>query len=99
LRFDLIYASVSARTRGIMFLIFAAALVGLYAISLPAVVDYVTFMKVQKTAYLRLRFDWVFSIYVVFVIAIIVRYVWLAWQVMQGSAPEEFDPAKAGSGV
>ena len=32
--------------------------------SLPAVVDYVTFMKVQSTAYLDIRFDWLFSIYV-----------------------------------
>ncbi len=99
MRFDLIYASAGPRVRGAMFLIFAAALVVLYGISLPAVVDYVTFMKVQKTAYMHLRFDWVFSIYVVFVVAIIARYIWLSWQVLRGSAPDEFDPAKAGSGV
>ena len=40
-----------------------------------------------------------FSIYIVFVVAIIVRYIWLSWQVLRGSAPEEFDPTKAGSGV
>ena len=32
--------------------------------------DYVTFMKVEKTAYLKIRFDWLFSIYVVFVVAV-----------------------------
>lgn len=99
MRFDLIYASVGPRTRGIMFLICAVSLICLYGISLPAVVDYVTFMKVEKTAYLKLPFDWVFSIYVIFVVAIIIRYVWLCWQVLRGSAPEEFDPTKAGSGV
>jgi C4-dicarboxylate transporter DctQ subunit len=99
MRFDLIYASVGSRVRGAMFLVFATVLVVLYGMSLPAVVDYVTFMKVQKTAYMHLRFDWVFSIYVVFVVATIVRYVWLSWQVLRGSAPDEFDPAKAGSGV
>lgn len=99
MRFDLIYASVGPRTRGVMFLIFAVSLVGLYTISLPAVVDYVTFMKVEKSAYLKIRFDWLFSIYIVFVVAIIVRYIWLSWQVLRGSAPEEFDPTKAGSGV
>jgi C4-dicarboxylate transporter DctQ subunit len=99
MRFDLIYASVGPRTRGVMFLIFAVSLIGLYAISLPAVVDYVTFMKVEKSAYLKIRFDWLFSIYIVFVVAIIVRYIWLSWQVLRGSAPEEFDPTKAGSGV
>ena len=99
MRFDLIYASVGPRMRGVMFFVFAASLVILYAFSLPAVWDYVTFMKVEKTAYMKIRFDWLFSIYIVFVVAVIVRYVWLCWQVLRGSAPEEFDPTKAGSGV
>ena len=70
-----------------MFLIAAASLIVLYAISFPAVLDYVTFMKVEKTAYLKIRFDWLFSIYIVFVVAIIIRYLWLSWQarVRQGA--------------
>lgn len=99
MRFDLIYASVGRRTRSVMFLTFAAVLVFLYGISLPAVIDYVAFMKVEKTAYMKIRFDWLFSIYVVFVVAVIVRYIWLSWQVLRGTAPEEFDPTKASSGV
>ncbi len=99
MRFDLLYASARPRMRSAMFLIFAVSLILLYGMSFPAVLDYVTFMKVQKTAYMHLRFDWVFSIYLVFVVAVIVRYVWLCWQVLRGSAPDEFDPAKAGSGV
>ena len=31
-------------------------------------------MKVEKTAYLKIRFDWLFSIYVVFAVAVLVRY-------------------------
>jgi TRAP-type C4-dicarboxylate transport system permease small subunit len=99
IRFDLLYASAGPAARRVMFLISAAALVALYAISFPAVLDYVTFMKVEKTAYLKIRFDWLFSIYIVFVIAVIIRYLWLAWQALRGRAPEEFDPTKAGSGV
>ena len=99
MRFDLIYAAVGARTRGVMFLICAASLIFLYGISFPAVVDYVTFMKVERSSYLEIRFDWLFSIYVIFVVAIIIRYLWLSWQVLRGDAPDEFDPTKAGSGV
>lgn len=99
MRFDLIYASVTPRARGVMFLTFAAALIVLYGISFPAVLDYVTFMKVEKSAYLKVPFDWLFSIYIIFVIATIVRYLWLSWQVLRGDAPDEFDPTKAGSGV
>ena len=61
--------------------------------------DYVTFMKVEKTAYLKIRFDWLFSIYSIFVVAVIIRYLWLSWQALRGKAPKEFDPTKAGSGV
>ena len=82
-----------------MCIITALALITLYLVSLPAVIDYVTFMKVQRTAYLKVRFDLLFSIYIVFVIAVVIRYVWLAWQAVRGVAPEEFDPTTASSGV
>lgn len=99
IRFDLVYASVGPRTRRVMFLISATALVGLYLVAFPATLDYVTFMKVESTAYLKIRFDWLFSIYLVFVVAVIVRYLWLSWQALFGRAPQEFDPTKASSGV
>lgn len=99
MRFDLIYASVGPRVRSAMFLVCAASLIVLYGVSFPAVLDYVTFMKVEKSAYLKIRFDWLYSIYAVFVVAIIARYLWLSWRVLRGGAPEEFDPTKAGSGV
>jgi TRAP-type C4-dicarboxylate transport system permease small subunit len=99
IRFDIIYGAVGPKPRRIMGIVTALALIALYLVSLPAVVDYVTFMKVERTAYLKIRFDLLFSIYVVFVVAVIVRYIWLAWQAMRGVAPEEFDPTKASSGV
>jgi hypothetical protein len=82
-----------------MCVISGTVLVVLYLVSLPAVVDYVTFMKVQSTAYLKIRFDLLFSIYIVFVVATIIRYIWLSWQALRGVAPDEFDPTKASSGV
>jgi len=80
IRFDLILASVPSVARRGMTIITAAAIVILFAVSLPAVVDYVSFMRVQRTAYFHLRFDCLFSIYVVFAIAAIVRYLWIGWR-------------------
>lgn len=91
IRFDLFYAMAGRRTRRVMFLVSALSLVGLYAISLPAVVDYVTFMKVEKTAYLKIRFDWLFSVYVIFVVAAIARYLWLGWRALVGEPPAAGD--------
>jgi hypothetical protein len=82
-----------------MQLICAAAIIFLFGVSLPAVVDYVMFMKVESTAYLKIRFDYLYSIYVVFAVATIIRYMWLGFQAIRGTAPDAFDPTKAGSGV
>jgi TRAP-type C4-dicarboxylate transport system permease small subunit len=99
IRFDILYGAVGPGARRVMCIITAVALVALYLISFPAVLDYVSFMKVEKTGYLKIRFDWLFSIYVVFVVATVIRYIWLAWQAMRGVAPDDFDPTKASSGV
>ena len=82
-----------------MAIVTAVALLVLYGMSLPAVFDYVTFMKVQSTAYLKIRFDLLFSIYVIFAVAVLIRYAWILWRALRGTAPEEFDPTKASSGV
>lgn len=99
IRFDLVYSSASDRARRVMGVITAAALVSLFGMSLPAVVDYVTFMRVESTAYLKIRFDYLYSIYVVFAVAMIVRYVWIAWDALWGRAPEAYDQTKASSGI
>jgi C4-dicarboxylate transporter DctQ subunit len=99
IRFDLIYGAAGRRMRRVMAIVTAVALLALYGLSLPAVVDYVSFMKVQSTAYLDIRFDWLFSIYVVFVVAVLVRYAWILWWALRGRGPEAFDPTKASSGV
>jgi TRAP-type C4-dicarboxylate transport system permease small subunit len=87
IRFDIFYGGVSPGARRVMLVIFATAVVGLFLLSLPAVWDYVTFMAVQRTAYLRIRYDHLFSIYVVFAVAIIVRYLWLASLALRGHDP------------
>ena len=99
IRFDIIYGSVGPTARRLMMIVAAATLVALYTISLPAVIDYVAFMKVQETSYLDIRFDMLFSIYVIFAVAAIVRYLWLGWRALRGDDPGAYDPTKAGSGV
>ena len=99
IRFDILYAAVGDRTRRTMVVISALALIILFGISLPAVIDYVMFMKVEKTAYLKIRFDWLYSIYAIFAVAAIVRQFWLGYQAIWGKGTEAFDPTKASSGI
>lgn len=99
IRFDLFWGAATARGLRVMQVIGSASLVVLFTWSLPAVIDYVTFMRVESTAYLKIRFDVLYSIYVVFAIAMIVRHLWLCTLAIRGKAPEGFDPTKASSGV
>ena len=99
IRFDILYSAVSDKWRRAMVVICAVALVVLFTISLPAVIDYIQFMKVQKTAYLKIRFDWLFSIYGVFAVVMIVRQIWLGYRAIWGRAPDAVDPTKASSGI
>lgn len=87
IRFDILYGSVRPAVRRLFMVVIAAGVIGLFLLSLPAVWDYVTFMKVQRTAYLKIRFDWLFSIYVVFAVAVILRYAWLALRAIAGHDP------------
>ena len=99
IRFDLIYSAVTPKTRRVMMAIACLSTVILYAVSFPATIDYVTFMKVEKAAYLKIRMDWLYSLYVVFVAAVLVRYLWLSWQALRGKTAGDIDPTKAASGV
>ncbi|KPF45831.1 TRAP transporter small permease [Rhizobium sp. AAP43] len=99
IRFDLFWGSASANGLRVMQIIGSLSLAALFLWSLPAVIDYVMFMKVESTAYLKIRFDVLYSIYVVFAIAMIIRHIWLCVLAFRGKAPEGFDPTKASSGV
>ena len=80
IRFDILYQSVGTRTRRIFRVASAIAVVALYAISLPATISYIAFMKIERSAYLDIRFDYLFSIYILFACATIVRYSWILWR-------------------
>ncbi|KKC34006.1 TRAP transporter small permease [Devosia psychrophila] len=99
IRFDILYSAVSDRWRRVLVVASAVMLIVLFGISLPAVIDYVMFMKVEKTAYLKIRFDWLYSIYAIFAVATIVRQFWLGYQAIWGKGTEEYDPTKVSSGV
>ena len=99
IRFDLLSGAAGRRARVAMGIIAGAAIVILYGVSFPAAYDYVTFMKVEKTSYLRIRMDWLFSIYLIFAIAVIARYLWLLSHFLRGKDPGEADPTQASSGL
>jgi len=98
-RFDLISGSLGPLGRRLVDLIVAVAAVVLFGMSLPATIKYVGFMKIESSSYLNIRLDVLYSIYVVFALAVIVRYVWAIVGALRGETPEIADVTKAGSGL
>jgi TRAP-type C4-dicarboxylate transport system permease small subunit len=98
-RFDLISGRLGPTGRRVVGLIVAVAAVVLFGMAMPATISYVAFMKVESSSYLKIRLDILYSIYVVFAAAVIVRYLWAIVTVIRGEAPEEADVTKATSGL
>ncbi len=99
IRFDLISGAAGPRARRIMGIIAGISIVMLYAASLPATIKYVSFMKVESTSYLKIRFDWLFSIYVFFVVAVVIRYLWILSRLLRGKDPAAPDLTNVSSGL
>jgi TRAP-type C4-dicarboxylate transport system permease small subunit len=92
-RFDILYGNVPERVRRIFTVVSGLALIVLYGISLPAAYGFVAFMKVERSAYLHITINYLYSIYLIFAVASICRYAWLVWSAIRGrfgsTAPAE----------
>ena len=99
IRFDLVSGSLPPAGRRIVGIIVSLAAVVLFGMSLPASWSYVTFMKVESASYLKIRLDILYSIYIIFAVAVIIRYAWTAWDLIRGEVPEVTDPGKASTGL
>lgn len=92
IRIDLLTARASYRTRRLIGGLVALAIIVLFGMSLPGAWSYVTFMKVEKSSYLGVRMDITYSIYIVFVVAVILRAV---RQLVRGPAQVSDTPSSA----
>jgi len=88
IRFDIVYGVVSPGTQRVFTATSSIAIVLLFLVSLPASWNYVTFMKREHTAYLHMRFDLLYAVYVIFAVAIILKHVGLAWRAIKGAPPD-----------
>jgi TRAP-type C4-dicarboxylate transport system permease small subunit len=93
IRFDMLYNVLPRRLRRGFTLAASLLIVALLLISLPATWSYVSFMKVESSASLQIPMNWMFSIYPVFVVAMVVRHVLIAWDALNNRLVEDEPPA------
>src|SRR4051794_27390288 len=95
-RFDILYSNISEGARRACTVVTGTALVLLYGISLPATYKYVSFMKVERSAYLHVPINLMYSVYLVFAVASIGRYLWLVYRAIRGGTSPLTEAARLG---
>lgn len=95
--FDALYRRVGARTRRLFALVGAAAIVCAMAASFLPTWDFIDFLKIKKSATLGVSMRAVFSIYALFMLAVIVGYAARFFRILRRGLPEE-EEAKPGAG-
>jgi C4-dicarboxylate transporter, DctQ subunit len=88
IRFDMVYGLVSPRVQRVFRAVAGLVFIVIMAWAMPATWGYVTFMKVESTASLGIPLSWVFSVYLVFATAMIVRHALIVWSALRGRPPE-----------
>jgi C4-dicarboxylate transporter, DctQ subunit len=84
LRIDFLYHSVTPGWRRI-FDIFTHTLCALIiAWSIPKSWGYVSFMAIEKTAYMLIPFHIVFAVYIPFAVSVVARSVFAIWKAIKG---------------
>ena len=92
IRIDLVTAMVGRRGRITVALVASVALLALYCLAFVPSWKYVAFMQVEKSSYLKIPMHWLYSIFLFFLLAVIVRYAWLVWQLLRGRDPGAPEP-------
>lgn len=85
IRLDIIYSAVPKKLQRVFDIVVGLTCAAIFTWTLPAAWEFVTFMGIERTAYMRLPFSWVFAIYIPFHIVVIIRMLRLAWDGAMGT--------------
>ena len=94
--FDLISSSLPPRGRRLLAIASTALVVIAFGIALAPSVDFVGFMKIVRTPVLRFPFDLVYSIFIIFLIAVIAAGLWRIGKLLRRDWQQEVMPARPG---
>lgn len=90
--FDLLYRSTSAGPRRVMAAISAVAIVAGLSWSLLPTWDWIDFLRIKRSATLRVPMRDVYVIYAVFLVAVIGAYAWRLVRILKDGVADEDAP-------
>ena len=90
-RFDMLYLSVRPPIQRILAGISALAIIVCIIASWPGTYDYVSFMTIKKSGTLRIPLAYIFSIYLIFMVALVVTYIARLIKIIKGDFQTEIE--------
>ena len=87
--FDVLYHAVRPGTQRIFALLGSAAIVIGLAASFYPTWDWIDFLKIKKSAILKIPMRTVFSIYAIFIITAVLAYAWRFVRILRHGVPEQ----------
>jgi C4-dicarboxylate transporter DctQ subunit len=95
-KFDILYLGAPNRLRRVFALVSAAAVIVAFVTTAPATYDYISFMKIERSSSLKIRLDYIFSIYLLFMAGAVVYYGVRVFRILRTPEFEErANPEKA----
>jgi TRAP-type C4-dicarboxylate transport system permease small subunit len=91
--FDMVYVSLPLGPRRILAVLLTGLIAVSFASALPATMDYISFMKIERSPVLGIRFDFLYAIFAVFVAAVVVTSSLRLWKLFRSSWRDEVSRA------
>ncbi len=98
IRFDVLTSHVSRPLKRALTVVASLAVVVILLVSLPSAWSYVSFMKVERSAAMGIRMDHFFSIYIAFVVAMVVRHAHIGIEAVQDRLYDDAAPDALATG-
>lgn len=86
LRIDFLHNAVSPNWRRVFDIVSHSVCALIIAWSIPKSWGYVSFMSIEKTAYMLIPFHIVFAVYIPFAISVVLRSVIAVWKAVKGTS-------------
>ena len=84
IKLDILYAYLPEKTKRVFDFVTNLTCGVILIFSLPKSIEYIEFMSIERTAYLRINFALLFSIYVPFAVVVSFRCLLNAWNALKG---------------
>ena len=93
--FDMVSTALPMRARRILGLVLTGLVGVAFLAALPGNLDYIAFMAIERTPILRIRYDWLYAIFAVFMVGVIVASALRLWRLSRHGWRHELETSSA----